>query len=104
MHRDKRSSKLDHFRPADRSLQPGAVMECRVPVTDGRMVPPERKFKKVVVVVPDDGSFDINRIDRRRLRIERDFPKVRYFSRKRRSQVKIKLAQVESAGGTLLVG
>src|SRR5713226_6194543 len=104
MHRDKRSAKLDEVRPSDRSLQPGAMMECRVSVTDGRMVSPEGEFEKVVVVVPDDGPFDINRIDRRRLRIERDFAKIRYFSGKRRSQVEIKLARAEPARGTFLVG
>src|SRR5207302_4075345 len=102
VHGDNRPAKLDHLRPADRGLQPGAVMERGVPIADGRVVPPEGYFEKVVVVISNDGAFHFHGIASR-LGMEGQFTEIRDFVGKRGSQVKIELAKVEAADGASLV-
>jgi hypothetical protein len=56
------STELYHFRSADRGLQPVAMMEGSVPVTDWRMKAPERDLEVVIVVVSDEGSLHFHSI------------------------------------------
>ena len=102
MHGDKRPAKLDHLRPADRGLQPSAMMERGVPIADGRVVPPKGYFEKVVEVVSNDGAFHFQGVARR-LGVKREFTEVGDFVGKRGSQMKIELAEVEAADGASLV-
>src|ERR1700730_1107482 len=58
------AAKTNHFGPIDGGLQPESVMEGGVPVVDGSVIAAEGKFEVVVIVVADDGSFEINAVCR----------------------------------------
>ena len=66
---------LTDFRPRDRRLQPGPMVEGSIPVTDRRVVLAKRHFEIVVIVESNNRSFYANAIGIR-LRREADFPEV----------------------------
>ena len=72
---NKRPAKLNHFRPGDRSLQPGAMVEGGIPISDRSMVFAERELEVVVVVVADDGTLHAQVVGAR-LRGETNFAEV----------------------------
>ena len=60
------SAELRHFGPADRRLQPLAVVKRGVPPVDRRVITPERHLQLVALVEPDDGALDLGVESRRR--------------------------------------
>src|SRR5690242_20296358 len=104
MDRNEAAAELRHFRAADRCLQPLPVMERRVPVVDGSMIPAEREFEAVVRVVTDDQAlhFGIETRGGRGARAcigarrQAQFPEYRNLRRKSAAQVQDKLALLET--------
>src|SRR5436305_4184264 len=60
MHRQETAPELYHLRTVDGRLQPGAVMECRIPIVDGRVVPAEGDLQMVVLLESYDASLDLH--------------------------------------------
>ena len=52
-------AETEHLRPADGGLEPGTVMESRVPVADWRVVTAGRQLEKIGELVLDDEPFDL---------------------------------------------
>src|SRR5215470_7189483 len=78
-------------------------MECIVPVADRCVVLPKGEFEEVVIVVAHKRAFDTDIVGRR-FRSEADFAEIAHLRRKGGSKVQHKLAQVEAARCSLLIG
>src|SRR6185369_10919019 len=103
MDRNEGSTELYHFRSADRGLQPGAMMEGSVPVTDWRMKAPERDLEIVIVAVSDERSLHFHSIAGG-LCGKADFAEIADLPRQRRREVQIQLAEIKPTVHALLVG
>ena len=90
------SAKLDHLRPADRSLQPSPMVKGSIPITKRRVIFPEGDLEVIIVVITNNGPFDLHIITRWPGR-EAKFSEVADFFRERRSQVEHELSEIETA-------
>src|ERR1700731_185062 len=102
MDRNECSPKLDHLRPGYGRLQPGPMMEGRVPIPDRGVVFAKRHLEVVVVVVANNRALDACLI-RVGLRCEADFSEIADFLRQWRGKVQHELPQIETAYRTFLV-
>src|ERR1700730_15572811 len=102
MDRNECSPKLDYFRPGDGRLQPGPMMESRIPIPDRGVVFAKRHLEVVVVVVANNRALDTCLI-RVGLRCEADFSEIADFLRQRRGKVQHELPQIETAYRTFSV-
>src|SRR6185312_17116633 len=60
VHRQKTAPELDHLRTVDGRLQPGAMMECSIPIIDRSVIPAERNLQMIVFFEPYNASFDLH--------------------------------------------
>ena len=106
VHRQELAAELDHLRPADRRLQPLAVMEGGVPVVDRRVIAAERHLELIALVEPHDHALDFDVESRRRRRAgagvgprgEADLAEERDARRQLRRHVQHELAEAEALG------
>ena len=59
---EKPTPELDHLGPGHRRLEPGSVMEGRVPIHNGCVVPTSRDPHPVAEVVANDDSLDLESV------------------------------------------
>src|SRR5437773_5580817 len=78
------------------------MMECSIPVANGRVIFAERKLEVVVVVVAGDGSLHLEVVACWASR-ECHLAEIANFCRQRRGKVEIKLTETEAADGAALV-
>src|ERR1700730_708040 len=102
MDRNECSAKLDDLRPGDGRLQPGPMVESRVPIPDRGVVFAKRHLEVVVVIVANDRALDTCLI-RVGLRCEAEFSEIADFLGQWRSKVQHELPQIETAYRTFLV-
>src|SRR6185437_12254806 len=63
VHRNEAAAENDHVRARDGGLQPGSMMEGRVPVVHRSVIATERELCQIVPVVANDGSLQIDVVD-----------------------------------------
>src|SRR6266852_642247 len=104
MYRDEAAAELGHFRAADGRLEPLSMVECGVPVVNGRMVAAEGDLQVVALIKTYHGSLDF-RIESGRRRAadprvgsgrETEFAKKTHSWRKGRTEVQRELSLVET--------
>ena len=96
MERREGPANADLERPVHGSLQPSAMVVGRVPVADWDVVAAEGDFEIVVIVIADNGAFDLNGVILR-MGVQSEFGEVADFLGESRGNVKVELAEIETA-------
>ena len=78
------------------------MVEGSIPIPYRRVIFAKGHFEIVVVVITDNGTFELQVVTCGPSR-ERDLTEVAHLFRKRRGEVEIKLAEVKTADRTFLV-